>query len=75
MFVFKNSFRNTNRVSNSLDKDQVRRFVEHDLCPNYLQCLSSEENEVYGISYKLDGILAVVNTRFVQNDKKYVSYR
>ena len=33
----KNSFRNTIRVSNSLDPDQARRFVGPDLGPNCLQ--------------------------------------
>ena len=35
----KNSFRNTIRVSNSLDPDQARRFVAPDLCTNCLQSL------------------------------------
>ena len=33
---FKNSFRNTIRVSNSLDPDQARHFVGPDLGPNCL---------------------------------------
>ena len=33
----KKSFRNTIRVSNSLDPDHARHFVGHDLGPNYLQ--------------------------------------
>ena len=33
----KNSFRNTIRVSNSLDQDQDRHFVGPDLGPNCLQ--------------------------------------
>ena len=37
---FKNSFRNTIRVSNSLDPDQDRRSVIPDLGPNGLQRLS-----------------------------------
>ena len=36
----KKSFRNTIRVSNSLDPDQARHFVELDLGPNCLQRLS-----------------------------------
>ena len=47
------SFRNTIRVSNSLDPDQARHFVrpdlEHfvgpDLGPNCLQRLSAEDNK------------------------------
>ena len=37
---FKNSFRNTISVSNSLDPDQERRSVVPDLGPNRLQRLS-----------------------------------
>ena len=36
---FVKHFRNTIRVSNSLDPDQARHFVGHDMCPNYLQRL------------------------------------
>ena len=39
----KNYFRNTIRVSNSLDPDQARRFVGPDLGPNCLQRLSAED--------------------------------
>ena len=39
----KNSFRNTIRVSNSLDPDQARRFVGPDLDPNCLQRLSADD--------------------------------
>ena len=39
----KNSFRNTIRVSNSLDPDQARRFVRPDLGPNCLQRLSADD--------------------------------
>ena len=42
-FVQKKSFRNTIRVSNSLDPDQARRFVGPDLSPNYLQRLSADD--------------------------------
>ena len=38
----KNSFRNTIRVSNSLDPDQARHFVGTDLGPNCLQMLSAD---------------------------------
>ena len=34
----KKSFRNTTRVSNSLDPDQARRFVGPDLGLNYCKC-------------------------------------
>ena len=35
-------FRNTFRVSNSLDPDQVERFVGPDFGPNCLQMLSAD---------------------------------
>ena len=38
----KNSFRNTIRVSNSLDPDQARNFVGPDLGPSCLQRLSAD---------------------------------
>ena len=38
----KNSFRNTTRVSNSLDLDQTRHSVWPDLGPNCLQKLSAD---------------------------------
>ena len=40
----KNSFRNTNRVSNALDPDQDRQNVGPDLGPNSLQRLSAYDN-------------------------------
>ena len=39
----KKSFRNTIRVSNSLDPDQARHFVRPDLGPNCLQRLSADD--------------------------------
>ena len=39
----KNSFRNTIRVSNSLDSDQARQNVGPDLCPNCLKKLSADD--------------------------------
>ena len=39
----KNSFRNTTRVSNSLDPDQARHFVGRDLGPNCLQRYSADD--------------------------------
>ena len=44
----KNSFRNTIRVSNSLDADQARLFVGPDLGPNCLQRLSPDETSSVG---------------------------
>ena len=44
-FIKKNtSFRNTIRVSNSLDPDQSRRFVGPDLGPNGLQSYQQTTN-------------------------------
>ena len=42
-FFFKKSFRNTFRLSNSLDPDQDRHFVSPDLGPNCLQRLSVDD--------------------------------
>ena len=42
-FFFLNSFRNTIRVSNSLDKDQDQYSVRPDLGPNCLQRLSADD--------------------------------
>ena len=39
----KNPFRNTIRVSNSLDPDQTRHFVGSDLDPNCLQMLTADD--------------------------------
>ena len=41
----KKSFRNTIRVSNSLDPDQARRYVELDLGPNCLQRSSADNKQ------------------------------
>ena len=41
--LFKNSFGNTIRVSNSLDPDQDRCSVSTDLSPNCLQMLSADK--------------------------------
>ena len=42
-FLKFNSFRNTTRVSNTLDSDQARHYVGPDLGPNCLQRLSVDE--------------------------------
>ena len=42
----KNSFRNTIRVSNSLDPDQDRHFVYPDLGPNCLQRISADDKSL-----------------------------
>ena len=41
--LFQNSFKNTIRVSNSLDPDQVGHFVWPDLVPNCLQKVSADD--------------------------------
>ena len=41
--LLKNSFRNTIRMSNSLDPDQARRFIGSDLGPNCLPRLSADD--------------------------------
>ena len=43
----KNSFRNTIRVSNSLNPDQARQNVRPDLDPNCLQRLSADNTRRY----------------------------
>ena len=42
-FFGKNSFRNTIRVSNSMDADQDGNFVGPDLGPNLLKWLTADE--------------------------------
>ena len=41
----KNSFRNTIRLSNTLDSDQARHFVGLDLGSNCLQRLSADDTK------------------------------
>ena len=41
---FKKSFKNTIRVSNSLDPDQARHIVGPDLGPNCLRSLSADDS-------------------------------
>ena len=43
---FRKSFRNTIRVSNSLNPDQAQHFVGPDLGPNCLQRLSADDTNV-----------------------------
>ena len=43
LMFLKNSFRNTIRVSNSLDLDQAQPFVGLDQSPNCLQMLSVDD--------------------------------
>ena len=46
----KNSFKNTIRVSNSLDPDQARHFVGPDLDPNCLEKLSAEDTSMQRVT-------------------------
>ena len=46
MYSFKNSFRNTIRVSTGLYPDQYRRSVGTELGPNYLQMLAADMERV-----------------------------
>ena len=41
--IYRNSFRNTIKVSNSLDPDQAQHFVGPDLGTNCLQKLSADD--------------------------------
>ena len=50
----KNYFRNTVRVSNSLDPDKDRHFLGPDLGPNYLQRLSAEGTRCHRLRYTDD---------------------
>ena len=50
----KNSFRNTIRVSNSLDRDQARHFVGPDLGPN---CLQQIPADAYAGKFLVDVLL------------------
>ena len=45
------SLRNTIRVSNSFDPDQVLHFVWSDPCPNCLQRLSVEDTSKEKVKY------------------------
>ena len=46
------SFRNTIRVSNSLEPDQARHFVGPDLGPNCLQRLSADDTSRQRVKYE-----------------------
>ena len=43
-------FKNTTRVSNSLDPDQTQHNVRHDLDPNCMQTLSAEDTIKYRVN-------------------------
>ena len=52
-----NSFRNSPKVSNSLDLDQVEKNVQSDLDPNSLQRLSADDRSQQSISHECEGAL------------------
>ena len=52
-----NSFRNSPKVSNSLDLDQVEKIVWSDLDPNSLQRLSADDRSQQSISHEYEGAL------------------
>ena len=52
-----NSFRNSLKVSNSLDLDQVKKIVRCDLDPNSLQRLSADDRIQQSISHEYEGAL------------------
>ena len=52
-----NSFRNSLKVSNSFDLDQVENFFPSDLDPNSLQRLSADDRIQQSISDEYEGAL------------------
>ena len=52
-----NSFRNSPKVSNSLDLDQVEKNVQSDLDPYSLQRLSADDRSQQSISHEYEGAL------------------
>ena len=52
-----NSFRNSLKVSNSLDLDQVEKISWSDLDPNSLQRLSADDRIQQSISHEYEGAL------------------
>ena len=52
-----NSFRNSLKVSNSLDLDQVEKIVRSDLDPNSLRRLSADDSSQQSISHEYEGVL------------------
>ena len=57
----KNYFRNTIRVSNSLDTDQIRRFVGPNLGPNCLQRLTADDISRQRVNiYQHDKVLPLI---------------
>ena len=54
----KNSFRNTIRVSSSLDPNQARHFVVPDLGPNCLQRLSADNTWRWRVNSPIKGTVS-----------------
>ena len=44
---------NTLIVPNSVDSDQVRRFIGHELVPNCFQMLSADDTSKQGVNFKM----------------------
>ena len=59
-----NSFRNSPKVSNSLDLDQVEKIVRSDVDPNSLQRLSADDSSQQSISHDYEGELHGVTLYF-----------
>ena len=58
--IFSNSFRNINRVSNSMDPDQAQHFVRPDLDHNCLQRLSADDTSRQRVNFSCKTILPVI---------------
>ena len=72
---WKTSFRNTIRVSNSLDPDQARRFVGPDLDPNCLQRLSADDTSRQRVNTfsVLEMVLAASVAHFIMHSSSILS--
>ena len=65
----KNSFRNTLRVSNSLDPDQDRHPVGPDLGPICLQRLSADDTSRHRVTTEPESSSATSDVKFYKNCK------
>ena len=67
----KSSFRNTNRVSDSLDQHQAQHFVGPDLGPNCLQRLSADDTSRHKL--KIGMVFRKVNyTTGLNRNQKFI---
>ena len=60
-------FRNSIRVSNSLDLDQTRHLVGPDLCPNCLQRLSVDGTSRQRVNKAIDKKMRQPFLSFIEN--------